>query len=181
MNTQTLAITLTVLAIVLALSSSCASQDDARDATTRIGVYDSRAVAVAFSGSPVHEAQLAELRAALEEAEETGDAAAAAQLDAEAKARQAKAHAQAFSTAPVDEILALIPDSLAEIQATAGVTALVSKWDEAVLKEYEGADTVDLSLALVDALHPTERQRESAMEIQRHKPIPLEQAAQIDD
>ena len=181
MKKQTLAITIPALVIVLGLSQSCLSHDETHERATRIGVYDSRAVAVAFSGSPTHEAQLAELHTAFREAEETGDAAAAAQLEAEANARQAKAHAQAFSTAPVDEILALIPESLAEIQETAGVTVLVSKWDEAALKEYEGAETVDLTPALVDALHPTERQRKSAMEIQRHRPIPLEQAGSISD
>jgi hypothetical protein len=104
-----------------------------------------------------------------------------ARLEAEGKAQQEMAHKQAFSTAPVDDILAHITNSLPEIRKTAGVTAIVSKWDQTQLKRHPGAVTVDVTMKLVDAFQPKERQRKSAIEIQKHKPIPLEQAAHIND
>ncbi len=143
----------------------------------RIGVYDSRAVAVAFAGTPMHEARLRSLRERREQAEKTGDAAGVAKIEAEGRELQRKAHQQAFSTAPVDEILAELGPVLPDLQRKAGVTLLVSKWDEAELQKHLDAERVDVTLQLIDALHPNERQRRSAIEIQKHKPIPLERAA----
>ena len=173
-----------VAVLLLAMMGSSqpgAAQETGSKTQERIGIYDSRAVAVAFAGSPTHEKQL---RALIEEhrnAKEAGDLEKAARLEAEGKAQQVKAHQQAFSTAPVDDILAHITNALPEIQKAAGVTALVSKWDEAGLKKHAGAERVDVTMRLVDALHPKERQRKSAVEIQKRKPISLRQAERIKD
>jgi hypothetical protein len=147
----------------------------------RIGVYDSRAVAVAYAGSPAHEKQLKQLQADHRAAKTAGDMSAVARLEAEGKARQQKAHKQAFSTAPVDDILKEIQPAVQEIQKKAGVTALISKWDAAELKRHAGAERVDVTAQLVDALQPNERQRKSALDIQKHEPISLEQAENIKD
>src|SRR5262245_7213221 len=101
----------------------------------RIGVYDSRCIAVAFAGSPMHERQLRELRAQHNQAKEAGDLDKVARLEAEGKARQHKAHQQAFSTAPVDDLLLHVTNKVTEIQKSAGLVAIISKWDEAGLKK----------------------------------------------
>ncbi len=181
MKTSYFIIVLLMLVIGSALQQACAPQEETATAKERIGVYDSRSIAVAFAGSPAHEAQMQQLMAEYNKARETGDADKVAVLEAEGKARQEKAHSQAFSTAPVDDILVHITDSLPEIMNNAGVTGLVSKWDDAELNKHVGAETVDVTMALVDAFKPNERQRKSAIEIQRHKPIPLEQAQKIQD
>lgn len=90
-------------------------------------------------------------------------------------------HIQGFSTAPVDNILDHIKDRLSAIKEKAGVTALVSKWDKAGLAKYKDAELVDVTMALVDAFNPSDRQRKSASEIQKNDPIPLEQAENIRD
>lgn len=61
------------------------------------------------------------------------------------------------------------------------MTALVSKWDKDGLARYRDAELVDVTMALVDALNPNDRQRKSAIEIQKHEPIPLEKAEGIKD
>ncbi len=63
----------------------------------------------------------------------------------------------------------------------AGVDLVVSKWDKDALAKYKSAEFVDVTMMLVDALHPHERQRKSAIEIQKHKPISIEQAEKIRD
>jgi hypothetical protein len=90
-------------------------------------------------------------------------------------------HMQAFSTAPVDDILEHIKDSLPEIKQKAGVTTLVSKWDQEALARYPSAELVDVTMMLVDALHPNEQQRKHAIEIQKQAPIPLDEAEKIKD
>ena len=157
------------------------AQENVARAKERIGVYDSRAVAVAFAGSPAHEKQLRALIEEHRKAKETGDLKKASRLEAEGKALQVKAHKQAFSTAPVDDILAHITNALPGIQRAAGVTALISKWDKAELKKHAGAERVDVTMQLVDAFQPKERQRKSAIEIQKRRPISLKQAERIKD
>jgi hypothetical protein len=168
----------------LALALPCVGFAQAKKPTKapeRIGVYDSRSVAVAYAGSAAQERELRELKAAHQKAKAAGDRQEVARLEAEGQAMQKKAHQQAFSTAPVDDLLAHITNSLPDIQKAAGVTALISKWNQAELKKHAGAETVDVTPQLIDAFHPNDRQRERALEIQQHKPVSLKHAGRIKD
>lgn len=154
-------------------------------AEERIGVYDSRAIAVAFVGSPVYLAtdgkKLAALQAEHDRVQAAGDRKRLAELEAQGKAQQALLHKQGFSTAPVDDILKHVAAQMPEIAKTAGVTAIVSKWDKAALAKHPGAEQVDVTMALVRAFSPTERQLQVAVEIQKHPPVSLKDAGRIDD
>ena len=147
----------------------------------RIGVYDSRAVAVAYCGSALHNKSMSALMAEFDKAKKAEDQTRMSELKAEGAAGQKRMHMQGFSTAPVDDILDQIKDSLPGIKEKAGVTAIVSKWDKPCLSKYKDAEVVDITMALVDAFNPNDRQRKSAIEIQKHAPIPLEQAEKIKD
>jgi hypothetical protein len=160
--------------VMLGLAQPSFAQDNAAKTRERIGVYDSRSIAIAFARSPAHEKELQQLMTEHRKAKEAGDLDKVANLEAEGKAWQEKAHKQAFSTEPVDDLLLHITNALPEIQKAAGVTVLISKWDEAALKKHARADKVDVTLQLVDAFQPNERQRKHAIEIQARKPISLE-------
>jgi hypothetical protein len=155
------------------------------EAKLRIGVYDSRAIAVAFVGSPVYKAtngkKLTEMMAEHEKAKAEGNQKRIAELEAWGKAQQALLHKQGFSTAPVDNILQQVDDRLPAIKQKADVTVLVSKWDKETLAKHPSAELIDVTMDLVDAFNPNERQRKSAVEIQKHQPISLEEADKIDD
>jgi hypothetical protein len=153
----------------------------AQNETVRIGVYDSRAIAVAWAGTASFNEWMGSLQSEYQNAKAAGDQKRVEELEAEAEARQQLLHMQAFSTAPVDEILAHIEDSVPGIQQEAGVTLLVSKWDTETLANYPSAELVDVTMALVDALHPNEQQRKSAIGIQESEPVPLEEAEKIKD
>jgi uncharacterized secreted protein with C-terminal beta-propeller domain len=150
-------------------------------AKARIGVYDSRAVAVAFAGTEPFNKAMSSLQAEYENAKVAGNQKRVEELEAETVARQQLLHLQAFSTAPVDDILEQIKDSLPEIEQKAGVITLVSKWDKEALAKYPSAELVDVTMMLVDALHPNERQRQIAIDIQKHPPIPPDKAEKIKD
>ena len=75
------------------------------DSKIRIGVYDSRAVAVAYAPSEWNEKRLKEKMAEMEKAKSAGEAKKIAELEAWGNDQQAKLHRQGFSTAPVDDIL----------------------------------------------------------------------------
>jgi hypothetical protein len=171
-----------VCALIVAAGGLPASaQATGTQTKVRVGVYDSRAVAVAFAGSAPFNRWLGELRAEHAKAKASGDQKRVAKLEAEGAARQRLLHMQGFSTAPVTNILEQIKDQLPALKEKAGVSVLVSKWDQGGLARYKDAAQVDVTMALVDAFSPSERQRRSAIGIQEHKPIPLEQAERIKD
>ncbi len=170
--------------LVLAMGVlGCGSKPDAAPESepVRIGVYDSRAIAVGWANTESFNASWGSLQSEYNQAKAAGDQKRVEELEAEAEARQRRMHLQAFSTAPVDDILAHIEDSLPQIQQEAGVTMLVSKWDSETLAKYPSAELVDVTMVLVDAFHPTEGQRQSAIGIQEQEPIPLEDAEKITD
>jgi len=174
------------LSVLTACTGHPALRESEQSGTRRrVGVYDSRAIAVAFVGSAAWEAtagkRLAELKAQYDKAKADGDRAQMAELEAAGKAQQTLLHKQAFSTAPVDDMLAHIKDQMPAIAKAAGVECIVSKWDKAALAENKDAELVDVTTVLVDAFKPNDRQRKSAIAIQERPPISPRAAERIDD
>jgi hypothetical protein len=170
--------------LVLAVGAlGCGSKPTAtpETETPRIGVYDSRAIALGWVNTEPFNAWWGGLQAEYNQAKAAGDQKRVDELEAAAEARQRLQHLQAFSTAPVDDILAYIEDSLSQIMQEAGVTLLVSKWDSGTLAQYPSAELVDVTMLLVDAFHPSEGQRQHAVGIQTQDPIPLDEAEKITD
>jgi hypothetical protein len=114
----------------LGLPQAGLAQETGSTAKTRVGIYDSRAVAVAFAGSAAFNRWLSNLKAEHEKAKASGDQKRVAELEAEGAARQRLLHMQGFSTAPVTNILDQIKDKLPAINEKAGVSMLLSKWDK---------------------------------------------------
>jgi len=166
---------LCALACLAAVNGTQAAQQEGQPPRApRIGTYDSRAIAVAFSASPAFKRWIAEVKEQHDKAEAAGDKKRVAKLKAKARARQRRAHRQAFSTAPVDNILKHIAAQIPKIMSDAGVTAIVSKWDTKALAKHKSAERVDVTMRLVEALEPNERQKKIAIEIQKLEPIPIE-------
>jgi hypothetical protein len=169
----------TTLLLLTATLIQCVSAEDT-DAKEikRIGIYDSRAIAVAFVGSEVYNAtagkELAEKMAESKKAESEGNQERVTELKAWGKARRVLLHKQGFSTAPVDDILEHIAGQLPEIKKGADVELLVSKWDKKALEGYKTAERVDVTMRLIEAFNPNKKQKKSAIEIQKHDPVPLE-------
>jgi len=160
-----------VLALLSASTSLAQSSVDAISApAVRIGVYDSRAVAIAYAGSSLQQQKMNALKAAHQRAKDAGDSAEISRLSADAKVQQATLHKQGFGTAPVDDLLAHIAADLPKIQTEAGVAQLVSKWNTAELEKHAKSERVDVTMKLVDAFQPNEKQRKYAIEIQSRDP-----------
>ncbi len=169
------------LALALAALVGCAGKTTRSPEKPRIGVYDSRAIAIAYVGSEHFIQFMTAFRAEHAQAKADGNHARMQEMEQEIVLRQKRLHEQGFSTAPVDDILAKIRDRLPAIIKGARVQRLVSKWDKAELSRHASAERVDVTPALIDALEPTEKQRKSALEIQLKEPISLEQAGKHQD
>ena len=140
---------------------------------TRIGIYDSRAVAVAYAHSDWNDKRLKAKTAEMEKAKAAGDAKKIAELEAWGPAQQAKLHRQGFSTAPVDDILEHIKDKLPGIAKQANVITLVSKWDKKTLKRYKSAELIDVTDLLTAQFNPNEKTLKTIEQLKNKKPIPL--------
>lgn len=153
------------------------------DAKVRVGVYDSRAIMMAFVDSDAWKnsigKELDENRAAYDKAKAKGDNKRLAELDAWGNAVQVRLHRQGFGTVPVDDILKHIKNKMPEIALAAGVGPIVSKWDTRTLAKYKSAEQVEITMALVDAFHPTKEQRQKAIDIQKEKPSFLKDAENV--
>ena len=147
----------------------------------KVGIYDSRAVILAYVFTPPFNAWMSGLRDRYEKAKAAGDEKGMKAAEEEGKARQKKMHLQGFSTAPVDDALEVIKDQLPEIAKKAGVGVMISKWDKAGLAKYPGAEHVDVTMALVEAFHPVERQRKIIPEMLKTEPLPLEEVEKMPD
>ena len=170
-----------LLVLVVGCRNPSTTSNSEIDGRAKIGVYDSRSIAIAFAGSPAHKSSLAELRSRHESAIREGDSELAAELEEEGRNRQVIAHQQAFSTAPVDALLAHVAEEMEQVRVTQDLVAVVSKWDREALAMFPSAEAVDVTMQLVDAFQPTERQRRAALQIREHKPISLDAARKIRD
>jgi len=161
----------------------CAANLQAAETNTtpaRIGTYDSRAVAYAWFWSGNHQTQLNELMQTARAAKAAGDTNRFGEYAAKLRQHQDEMHREVFSTAPPTEALAALKEHLPEIQKAAGVSALVSKWDDAALKKYQDAEKVDVTDPLVrEFITPTPQQQKVLSEMQRQRPLPLEQCEDL--
>ncbi|KAF0095252.1 MAG: hypothetical protein E1N59_1298 [Puniceicoccaceae bacterium 5H] len=135
-----------------------------------LGVYDSRAIAIAYAGSPRHEALIERTRQAYAQAKAAGDPAEARRLEQSMRDLQRQLHRQAFAKAPVDDLLVLIDAQLPDIMAAADVDLLVSQWDARTLAAYPEQPRVDVTWPLVEAFEPTPRQRQYVQDLLPAKP-----------
>ena len=174
MKTKLITLLMTALTAVHAVSAEDVNPKDNK----RIGIYDSRAIAVAFVGSEVYNRtvgkEMAKKMAECKKAESEGDQQKLAELKAWGEAQQSLLHKQGFSTSPVDDILVHITGQLPEIKKQAGVELLVSKWDEKALEKHKSAARVDVTMQLIEAFKPNEKQKKNAIEIQKHDPVPID-------
>jgi len=145
----------------------------------RIGIYDSRAVAYAWFSSGRHQKQLRELIQNARVAKAGGDTNRFKELAAALRRQQDEIHREGFSTAPPSEALAELKNRLPEIQKTAGVSALVSKWDDAALAKYLDAEKVDVTDWLVHEFNPTAKQLKTISELEKSKPLPLKKCDEL--
>jgi hypothetical protein len=143
----------------------------------RVGVFDSRAVALAyyrkFLRTPEFTARIQKLKEERDRAKAAGDEAKAKQLEAEGRGGQENVHSQVFGSAPIDEIMAKIRDQLPAVAKQAGVDLIVSKWSIA----YRSADAqfVDVTEPLAKLFQPDEATLKMIREIPKHPPVSAEE------
>lgn len=158
------------LCVVMAGAAAFAQS---KENALRIGVYDSRAIAVAWGNSAEFSKSLDAARADYKKAQAAKDDKRAKEIGNQMKAQQRRLHEQGFSTGSVANIMAKIKDSLPAVAKKAGVEVIVSKWE--VNYQSPGIKVVDVTDDLMALFHPSARGLKWAKDIQTHPPVPIEQ------
>jgi len=144
-----------------------------KENTLRIGVYDSRAIAVAWGNSAEFQKTMESVTSDYKKAKEAKDDKRVKEIETQMKAKQRRAHEQGFSTGSVAPIMASIKASLPAVAKKAGVDVIVSKWE--VNYQSPGIKVVDVTDDLVALFHVSAKGLEWAKGIKTKKPLPIEQ------
>ena len=148
------------------------NEENTKKSLLRVGVYDSRAVAVAYAHSKMNDDVMKAKMAEREQAKADGDQAKLEELEAWGKAQQARRHLQGFGTAPVTDILVYMKDKLPEIAAKAGVDVIVSKWQ--IDYQHPDIDVVDVTLEIIQPFEPKEQALKWIEQLKAHPPLSQE-------
>lgn len=143
----------------------------------RIGTYDSRAIAVAYTNSDHFDrAQLAQKMKELNEAKAAGDEKRAEELEGWGARQQQLAHFRAFGRYPVDELLKEIDEGVAQLAAEKDLDAIV--W----FADYhsDGVELVDVTMDLVRLFEPTDKGLMWAEQVGSKEPLSFDELIQLD-
>ena len=155
----TVAFTLPVL-----LMGSCAAQS--LPSPDKVGIYNSRAVALAYGRSKQHNESVSKLVADAYKAKNAGDKETFSKLQKDIEARQDRLHQQVFGDVRIDDVMKVMEPSLAALKKNAGVDRIVDKRDAP-----SGVRTVDVTRQLVDYFQPTDKTLEMIDETLKHPPL----------
>ena len=153
---------------------------DTNSSQATIGIYDSRAVAYAYFWSVPCQKQQREKVAAAQAARKAGDIVKLKECDTAFSASQADLHRMMFSTAPATAAMEALKDRVPAIQKQAGVSVLISKWDEKGLAKFPDTARVDVTDKLVrEFIQPDEKQSRMILSIEKSEPLPLEKCDEL--
>lgn len=160
-------------AAVLTVSVGATATAQSQTNRLRVGVYDSRAVAIAYGNSTEFKESMKPIEADHKNAQEGKNEKRVKEIESQMQSRQRRAHDQAFSTGSVAPVMAKVKNNLPDVAKQAGVQAIVSKWElNFHALEVEVVDVTDKIVAL---FHVSERGWKWSKEIQSKPPLPLEQ------
>lgn len=176
MRKSSLALALVLVVAGLAVCVPLTGQpadENAFGAQVRVGIFDSRAIAMAYARSEEFNQYIKDLRAELAQAKAEGNEKRVTELETLGPALQDLLHKQGFSTWPVDDILARIKDRIPEIAKQAGVDIIVSKWD--IVFQLPGVEFTDVTDLLALPFAPDESTLNLIKSLREIEPVSLEE------
>ncbi|MBN1448007.1 MAG: hypothetical protein JXA28_08750 [Bacteroidetes bacterium] len=147
-KTRTIAILMFALALATAAATTTTSQ-------TRVGIFDSRAIALARFHCPDIENPARDLHRRMKEAQENGDEETIAELKRLGPLHQAHLHDLVFGSGSVNAYFEELKESFAAIAAEQHLDLIVSKWETAYLSE--NVTLVDITPKLLEFYHPDDK------------------------
>jgi Skp family chaperone for outer membrane proteins len=145
----------------------------------RIGIFDSRAVALAWYNSPGGRKDLGGLHEELRHAKERRDTERVKEIEALGPARQQLMHQQVFSNGSISNFLPALATTLETVAKEKGVAVIVSKWE--IAWKDPAFEYVDVTDALIAAMKPDAKVQRWLADMKSKEPLPLAEALAIRD
>ena len=159
---------------ILAAGVSAAWSEESRP-KVRLGVYDNRAIAVAYAASKFNPVR--QKMADYEQAKGAGDEARMRELKEWGEKHQRQLHRQGFGRVPVGDLLAHVKDNLPEVARKTGIDAIVWQCDHAG----PHVEVVEITNELVQLFEPSEKTLRTVEELKKHPPADLDVIEQHHD
>jgi hypothetical protein len=166
-------------AVVCLVSILIGAEEKKAAKPLRVGVYDSRGVALACFRSEWWNNQVQEKMKEMEKAKAAGDTKKVKELEEWGQSNQTKAHLQGFGTAPVKNLLERVNKELALAAQQAGVDIIVSKWQ--IDYQAKDAQVVDMTDAVVALYKPSEETLKILEEMKKQQPVAEEELLKMKD
>jgi hypothetical protein len=167
---------LATIALVISTNAGISIQETVAP-TSVVGIYDSRAVAIAFirseQMSKYLQKQMADFGTLRQRAVDQGDHGLVKSLDELGPAMQRKFHEQGFSGASIDDILATIESRLPAIAKEAGVDLILSRWE--IDYRTSNAQALDITEQIAAEFQPNEATLKTMREIMKTEIVPASQ------
>jgi hypothetical protein len=162
-------------AVVLSLvvAATAPAQTPAQSKRVRVGVYDSRAIAVAYANSREFQNSMKPVQVDYAQAKLANNQKHMEELQRRMEQAQRLLDQQAYSIASIADIMAVVKGSLPSVAKEAGVEIIVSKWD--LNYQSLNVEVEDVTDKLVALFHTTEQGWKWAKEIQQKPPVPIDQ------
>ena len=135
----------------------------------RVGVFESRAIAVAFAHSGFN-TEVEKLTAEYDQAKAAGDEKRMAAVKEKASKRQDRLHRQGFGREPVDNLLVHVRGRLPRVCEEARVDLIAS----GIVHAMPGVERVDVTDLLVREFHPDESTLKMIEDLKKHEPLEFE-------
>jgi Skp family chaperone for outer membrane proteins len=140
--------------------------------TVKIGIYDSRAVAIAYSNSDAFQKDIGNLMTQYKKAKEENNTKLVEALEKEGQFQQQLLHEQTFSIGTVSNIIDKIKDKLQEIAKNTGVSLIISKWE--ISYKDPSFEYIDVTPQIVDLFSPSKQTLKWIKDLQQQTPIPID-------
>lgn len=144
-----------------------------KTAAFRIGTYDSRIIAFAWSRTDHLKQHLVKINQQRDSANKANDSARIKEASVQAMSFQHLLHQIVFSNGSAGWIMVLIKDKLPELAKSEGVSVIVSKWE--LNFNEPSIEVVDLTGKVAALFQPKENINQMISEISKEKPLPLDE------
>jgi hypothetical protein len=155
-----------VLTFIIAPTGQSAAEPGA---VLRVGVYDSRAIAIAYANSEFNTVR--DKMKEYEAAKAAGDRAKVEELEEWGERRQRQLHRQGFGRVPVTDLLACVKDRFPEVARQTGVEVIAFECDYLA----PGAEEVDITMELAMLFNPSDKALQWIEDIRQVEPLSLDE------
>jgi Skp family chaperone for outer membrane proteins len=158
-----------ILVVLVSLCILGCSSNSSAQTKQRIGIFDSRSVAIVYANSKFFKSPYPEIKKRMEAAKEKNDTKEIAKIEYEAKLHQAILHDQGFGKGSVNTITDLYKDKIAAIAKAENLSAVVSKWE--VVYSNPDIELIDITDKIAAFFEPSDKMKETIKEVPQHEPV----------